>query len=306
MDRNGCVVVSGARSDASRARCRGENWRYSRQRNERKRNAGDDDAHEGRRFFSSRLPPLRRPCYLSLVPCAGARHAALSSLSRARLLWEGAHGAKEREKESGISRTTSFSMPTVEKMEREKTHFLFFIGQASRSMLLARRAGSYFSSFRVMGASQSTVSTSVATEAANNAAVGGGEARATTETTMPSTTTATPSTSSSTSTTTSQPAGAKKASLISPPAEPGPEDCCQSGCAECVWEVYYRERREYERALAEQEGGGGGGDEPADAAATAAASPPPPPLLDAFAAVEAKIAAQEAEKKKKKASEAKS
>ena len=25
------------------------------------------------------------------------------------------------------------------------------------------------------------------------------------------------------------------------PTEPGPEDCCQTGCKECVWEVYWRE-----------------------------------------------------------------
>ncbi|KAK9822684.1 hypothetical protein WJX81_000366 [Elliptochloris bilobata] len=38
------------------------------------------------------------------------------------------------------------------------------------------------------------------------------------------------------------------------PVEPGPEDCCQNSCVECVWNVYWRELKEYERALAAWEG----------------------------------------------------
>jgi len=34
------------------------------------------------------------------------------------------------------------------------------------------------------------------------------------------------------------------------PTEPGPEDCCQSGCLECVWDVYRRELLEYEKVQA--------------------------------------------------------
>ncbi|KAF6265248.1 hypothetical protein COO60DRAFT_1479589 [Scenedesmus sp. NREL 46B-D3] len=29
------------------------------------------------------------------------------------------------------------------------------------------------------------------------------------------------------------------------PQEPGPEDCCQSGCEHCVWEVYNQELKHY-------------------------------------------------------------
>ncbi len=29
--------------------------------------------------------------------------------------------------------------------------------------------------------------------------------------------------------------------LLAKPKEPGLEDCCQTGCKECVWEVYWRE-----------------------------------------------------------------
>jgi len=98
---------------------------------------------------------------------------------------------------------------------------------------------------------------------------------------------------------------------LAPPQEPGPEDCCQSGCQECVWEVYYRERRAHEKALAEREsggaGGGAGGDAAAPAAAAADAAAPSSSAaavaLDAFAALEAKLAKQEAERKQKAAAE---
>eukprot|EP00882_Tetradesmus_deserticola_P010462 GHRQ01011049.1.p1 GENE.GHRQ01011049.1~~GHRQ01011049.1.p1 ORF type:complete len:132 (+),score=41.92 GHRQ01011049.1:736-1131(+) len=29
------------------------------------------------------------------------------------------------------------------------------------------------------------------------------------------------------------------------PTEPGPEDCCQSGCENCVWQVYNQELKRY-------------------------------------------------------------
>jgi Oxidoreductase-like protein, N-terminal len=29
------------------------------------------------------------------------------------------------------------------------------------------------------------------------------------------------------------------------PAEPGPEDCCQSGCAVCVWDIYREQLQLY-------------------------------------------------------------
>lgn len=102
---------------------------------------------------------------------------------------------------------------------------------------------------------------------------------------------------------------------LTPPQEPGPEDCCQSGCQECVWEVYYRERRAYEKALAERESGTGterkkreenegeGGSGGSDTAAPAPAAAPPSAAavaLDAFAALEARLAKQEAEEKKNK------
>jgi len=29
------------------------------------------------------------------------------------------------------------------------------------------------------------------------------------------------------------------------PQEPGPEDCCQQGCRNCVWKIYYDRHREW-------------------------------------------------------------
>ncbi|KAK9863925.1 hypothetical protein WJX84_005246 [Apatococcus fuscideae] len=38
------------------------------------------------------------------------------------------------------------------------------------------------------------------------------------------------------------------------PIEPGPEDCCQTGCAECVWDIYSRNLLAYKTARAKQKG----------------------------------------------------
>jgi len=35
-----------------------------------------------------------------------------------------------------------------------------------------------------------------------------------------------------------------------PPAEPGPEDCCHSGCTWCVLDLYYDDLERYRSALA--------------------------------------------------------
>ncbi|SFF52300.1 Oxidoreductase-like protein, N-terminal [Duganella sp. CF458] len=35
-----------------------------------------------------------------------------------------------------------------------------------------------------------------------------------------------------------------------PPAEPGPDDCCRSGCTWCVLDLYYEELERYRSALA--------------------------------------------------------
>jgi hypothetical protein len=70
--------------------------------------------------------------------------------------------------------------------------------------------------------------------------------------------------------------------LPQPPREPGPEDCCQSGCEACVWDVYAAEMKRYKEAVAAATGG----------------APPPPPTsaaaasVDAFAALEAKLEAE--------------
>ncbi|WIA30140.1 hypothetical protein OEZ86_000233 [Tetradesmus obliquus] len=36
------------------------------------------------------------------------------------------------------------------------------------------------------------------------------------------------------------------------PTEPGPEDCCQSGCEHCVWEVYNQELKRYMQYMQQQ------------------------------------------------------
>ncbi|KAK9821046.1 hypothetical protein WJX74_005505 [Apatococcus lobatus] len=38
------------------------------------------------------------------------------------------------------------------------------------------------------------------------------------------------------------------------PVEPGPEDCCQTGCVECVWDIYSRDLLAYKTAVAKQKG----------------------------------------------------
>ncbi|MGW8394276.1 oxidoreductase-like domain-containing protein [Pseudoduganella sp. HUAS MS19] len=35
-----------------------------------------------------------------------------------------------------------------------------------------------------------------------------------------------------------------------PPAEPGPDDCCHSGCTWCVLDLYYEDLERYRSALA--------------------------------------------------------
>lgn len=66
------------------------------------------------------------------------------------------------------------------------------------------------------------------------------------------------------------------------PSEPGPEDCCNSGCEKCVWEVYYADLKAFEEA----NGGAGMAPNPQPAA----------PSLSAFAALEARLAAEAAAK----------
>ncbi|GMH34460.1 hypothetical protein BSKO_02294 [Bryopsis sp. KO-2023] len=41
---------------------------------------------------------------------------------------------------------------------------------------------------------------------------------------------------------------------LSKPVEPGPEDCCQSGCARCVWEIYLEDLNAYQRHVQEKNG----------------------------------------------------
>jgi hypothetical protein len=38
-----------------------------------------------------------------------------------------------------------------------------------------------------------------------------------------------------------------------PPPAPGPDECCQSGCEPCVYDLYWQAVERYERALAEWE-----------------------------------------------------
>ncbi|CAL8470144.1 g9686 [Coccomyxa elongata] len=74
--------------------------------------------------------------------------------------------------------------------------------------------------------------------------------------------------------------GSSKEVLVRP-VEPGPEDCCQSGCLNCVWEVYRRELAVYNQQLAVQEG-----------------RPAPPVVLDPFEELERKIQREKEEREK--------
>jgi hypothetical protein len=38
-----------------------------------------------------------------------------------------------------------------------------------------------------------------------------------------------------------------------PPEKPLPGDCCGSGCVRCVWDIYYDEVQDYQKALAAHE-----------------------------------------------------
>ena len=38
------------------------------------------------------------------------------------------------------------------------------------------------------------------------------------------------------------------------PVEPGPEECCGRGCAECVWTTYWDDLKAYEAAMAKAKG----------------------------------------------------
>ncbi|XP_047046940.1 NADH-cytochrome b5 reductase-like [Lolium rigidum] len=38
-----------------------------------------------------------------------------------------------------------------------------------------------------------------------------------------------------------------------PPEKPLPGDCCGSGCVRCVWDIYYDELQDYQKALAAHE-----------------------------------------------------
>ncbi|CAL5218663.1 g368 [Coccomyxa viridis] len=69
-----------------------------------------------------------------------------------------------------------------------------------------------------------------------------------------------------------QSAHAESAHILKRPVEPGPEDCCQSGCLNCVWEVYRLELEEYNKELAKRQG-----------------KPPPKPAVDPFAELERKL-----------------
>ena len=51
---------------------------------------------------------------------------------------------------------------------------------------------------------------------------------------------------------------------LKPPVEPEPSECCGSGCARCVWDVYYDKLADYEEAKARGEGEGAGAEAEAD------------------------------------------
>eukprot|EP00899_Mesostigma_viride_P024181 jgi/Mesvir1/4948/Mv24221-RA.1 len=47
-----------------------------------------------------------------------------------------------------------------------------------------------------------------------------------------------------------------KQSDLVPPEKPEPGECCGSGCKVCVWDLYYGQLEEYEKALALREQAG--------------------------------------------------
>lgn len=76
-------------------------------------------------------------------------------------------------------------------------------------------------------------------------------------------------------------------SLLEKPEEPGPEDCCQSGCSLCVWDMYRDNLHEYRVQQAKLKG-----------------ESPPIKALDPFEEMEMKLNGLAEEGKGPKAAEA--
>lgn len=66
------------------------------------------------------------------------------------------------------------------------------------------------------------------------------------------------------------------------PVEPGPEDCCMRGCANCVWDVYFEALKQHRKAEGDK-----GAVHPAYAAATSIDA-----AMEAFAKLERQLYAQ--------------
>ncbi|PNH03193.1 hypothetical protein TSOC_010814 [Tetrabaena socialis] len=79
----------------------------------------------------------------------------------------------------------------------------------------------------------------------------------------------------------------RRVSLPARPQEPGPEDCCQNGCAVCVWDLYWAALAESGAEVADGDGGAESAAQPVSVG------------LTAFEELEKELAAKEEERLKK-------
>ncbi|GLC36150.1 hypothetical protein PLESTB_001375100 [Pleodorina starrii] len=78
------------------------------------------------------------------------------------------------------------------------------------------------------------------------------------------------------------------------PNEPGPEECCQSGCNTCVWELYLEELAKWKALMEKLKSEKGDGPQAAEAAeATLSSSSSEPVGIAAFRELEKQLNVQQ-------------